>query len=134
MTAPDEERVQKRAHEIWEREGRPSGQETCHWEQAKGEIETEDAVTTVTGQQIGDGGLSRDIQAGGTNPGSGPAATAVSIGTGGGSGPGGHPEGGENDQIGQNAAWCYSPFERDCHEPAVGKSLSAGAPPVGSLS
>lgn len=29
-----EERIRRRAHEIWEREGRPEGREREHWDQA----------------------------------------------------------------------------------------------------
>ena len=36
-----EERIRQRAHEIWEREGRPKGREQEHWNQAVQEIESE---------------------------------------------------------------------------------------------
>jgi hypothetical protein len=36
-----EERIRQRAHEIWEREGRPEGREQEHWDQAVQEIESE---------------------------------------------------------------------------------------------
>ncbi|RWP80049.1 MAG: DUF2934 domain-containing protein [Mesorhizobium sp.] len=36
-----EERIRRRAHEIWEREGRPQGREREHWDQAVQEIEAE---------------------------------------------------------------------------------------------
>lgn len=36
-----EEHVRQRAHEIWEKAGRPDGQHESHWEQAYREIETE---------------------------------------------------------------------------------------------
>jgi hypothetical protein len=39
-----EERVRLRAHEIWEREGRPEGQDEAHRERALRELEAEDAV------------------------------------------------------------------------------------------
>ncbi|TIY01229.1 MAG: DUF2934 domain-containing protein [Mesorhizobium sp.] len=38
-----EERIRRRAHEIWEREGRPEGREREHWDQAVQEIEAEDS-------------------------------------------------------------------------------------------
>ncbi|TIV00661.1 MAG: DUF2934 domain-containing protein [Mesorhizobium sp.] len=38
-----EERIRRRAHEIWEREGRPEGREREHWDQAMQEIEAEDS-------------------------------------------------------------------------------------------
>jgi hypothetical protein len=54
------ERIRQRAHEIWEREGRPDGREHEHWDRATKEITAEgdqfseipqkpDAVSTVTG-------------------------------------------------------------------------------------
>ena len=38
---PDEDRIQRRAHEIWEREGRPDGRHEEHWAQARRQIEAE---------------------------------------------------------------------------------------------
>jgi hypothetical protein len=35
------ERIRLRAHEIWEREGRPEGREREHWDQAVQEVEAE---------------------------------------------------------------------------------------------
>lgn len=40
-----EERVRQRAHEIWEREGRPEGRNLEHWERAKEEIAIEDNLS-----------------------------------------------------------------------------------------
>jgi len=37
-----EKRVQQRAYEIWEREGRPEGREADHWALAKEEVAIED--------------------------------------------------------------------------------------------
>ena len=37
------ERIRKRAHEIWEEEGRPEGREYSHWLRARTEIDAEDA-------------------------------------------------------------------------------------------
>lgn len=42
MTNDREERIRRRAHEIWEREGRPEGLHEVHWLQARREIEAED--------------------------------------------------------------------------------------------
>lgn len=36
-----EERIKRRAYEIWEREGRPTGREQEHWDRAVQEIEGE---------------------------------------------------------------------------------------------
>lgn len=43
MDSKKEERIETRAHEIWEREGRPEGEHERHWHQAAREIEEEDA-------------------------------------------------------------------------------------------
>jgi hypothetical protein len=83
MTIGDEERIRLRAHEIWEREGRPDGQEAQHWEQARREI---DGLETGKGETApGIAGIASGRQAGGTIPGGGPGASQGSIGTGGGS-------------------------------------------------
>jgi hypothetical protein len=37
-----EERIRIRAHEIWERDGSPHGQQDDHWHRARREIEMED--------------------------------------------------------------------------------------------
>lgn len=36
------ERIQRRAHAIWEREGRPEGRQDEHWQQAREEIERQE--------------------------------------------------------------------------------------------
>ncbi len=41
---PDEDRIRRRAHAIWEREGRPEGRHQEHWEQARREIEAEEGA------------------------------------------------------------------------------------------
>lgn len=38
MAGDREERVRRRAYEIWEKEGGPSGREREHWEQAEREL------------------------------------------------------------------------------------------------
>jgi hypothetical protein len=43
----DQDRIGRRAHEIWEREGRPEGRSAEHWTQACREIEAEG--TAVSG-------------------------------------------------------------------------------------
>ena len=37
-----DERIRKRAHEIWEEEGRPEGREYSHWLRARAEICSEE--------------------------------------------------------------------------------------------
>jgi len=41
MTKEREDQIRRRAHEIWEREGRQHGQHDQHWEQARAELERE---------------------------------------------------------------------------------------------
>lgn len=38
MDQDRDERIRKRAHEIWEQEGRPDGKEQDHWERAEREL------------------------------------------------------------------------------------------------
>lgn len=42
MTADFESRVRQRAHEIWERDGRPQGRDREHWAQAEAELRAEE--------------------------------------------------------------------------------------------
>ena len=37
-----EDRIRAKAHEIWQQEGRPSGQEQSHWDRARAIIDDED--------------------------------------------------------------------------------------------
>jgi hypothetical protein len=64
-----EERIRARAHQLWESEGRPSGREAEHWEQARREIEAEEAGGAPL-DSSGAGGLGHeemtaDVQSGG---------------------------------------------------------------------
>lgn len=65
-----EDRIRARAHEIWEREGRPEGEELRHWDEARLEIEAEERVASGTGMDDGDAGaarLSEGANAGGSD-------------------------------------------------------------------
>jgi Protein of unknown function (DUF2934) len=46
----DEKKIQERAHQLWEREGRPEGAAQSHWKQAAEQIrsETENATNADT--------------------------------------------------------------------------------------
>jgi hypothetical protein len=44
-----EERIRARAHEIWEKAGRPLGEDMRHWVQAAREIDEEDAAAATGG-------------------------------------------------------------------------------------
>ena len=39
MTGDRDEKIRKRAHAIWEAEGRPSGAHDRHWRQAESEVD-----------------------------------------------------------------------------------------------
>ncbi len=45
-----EERIRKRAHDIWEEEGRPEGREYSHWLRARAEIRAEDGERSGRGE------------------------------------------------------------------------------------
>ena len=45
-----DERIRQRAHEIWEREGRPHGLEQEHWDRATREIDAEGSQVSETAQ------------------------------------------------------------------------------------
>ncbi|MGQ9369094.1 DUF2934 domain-containing protein [Azospirillum sp. ST 5-10] len=43
-----ESRIRARAYELWDREGRPEYRHLDHWEQARREVEAEDAAARAT--------------------------------------------------------------------------------------
>ncbi|MBN9056611.1 DUF2934 domain-containing protein [Shinella sp. NM-101] len=45
-----DERIRKRAHEIWEEEGRPEGREYSHWLRARADIRAEDGERAGRGE------------------------------------------------------------------------------------
>lgn len=47
----DQDRVRRRAYELWEREGRPEGRDREHWEQARREIKAEGGAS-APGQPV----------------------------------------------------------------------------------
>jgi Protein of unknown function (DUF2934) len=51
MAGDREARIRARAHELWEKEGRPEGEEKRHWEHAAREIEREDAGSKTTAKR-----------------------------------------------------------------------------------
>jgi len=91
MAREREERIRRRAHEIWDSEGRPHGRDKEHWHRASQEIDgSADAQQAARGNDkpaatAGASGVSSGLQSGGAKPGSGPGAGHGSIGTGGGS-------------------------------------------------
>jgi hypothetical protein len=44
MTDDRQERIRNRAHQIWQEEGHPAGQDERHWHQAAADIDREDAT------------------------------------------------------------------------------------------
>lgn len=44
-----EEKIRERAHQLWEQEGRPAGQEAQHWERASREIDAAEAASDGLG-------------------------------------------------------------------------------------
>ncbi|MDG4575056.1 MAG: DUF2934 domain-containing protein, partial [Defluviicoccus sp.] len=44
MSHHDQSQIEKRAHEIWEREGRPDGRAEEHWQRAVAELDDEAAA------------------------------------------------------------------------------------------
>jgi hypothetical protein len=101
------EKIRARAHQIWEREGRPEGRDEQHWAQAEHEIANEEAAAEAaegglkvtpyndptrpggpvegSAHPAGGRGVSSGLQQGGVSPGGGVGSrTAGAIGTGGG--------------------------------------------------
>ena len=116
MDSDKDEKIRRRAYEIWQREGSPEGRSDEHWSQAARELEDEDGssdesgaglkVTTADDPTRGSGSGGRAGSAGGeggssssgspSNPGSGgrgaPGGAGVSSGLQpGGAKPGGGP-------------------------------------------
>ena len=62
-----ERRIRERAHEIWEREGRPDGAQEEHWRRASEEIDAEDQAGS--GSPAEEGGVANPAQPGAAIPG-----------------------------------------------------------------
>jgi DUF2934 family protein len=67
MDEEREARIRQRAHEIWEREGRPEGAQEEHWRRACEEIDAEDQSTS--GRSAAETGVANPAQPGATIPG-----------------------------------------------------------------
>lgn len=85
MATLDEEEVKRRAHRIWESEGRPEGRDFQNYMDAVAELmaETDNEEAPANGSGSAPSGISTSLQPGGTAP-VGGAPTVGSIGTGGG--------------------------------------------------
>ncbi|WP_127753003.1 DUF2934 domain-containing protein [Devosia sp. 1566] len=82
MPTLDDEDIKRRAHQIWEREGRPEGREFQNYMDAVAELTAEDENSSDRPTQA-PSGLSTNLQPGGIAP-VGGAPNVGSIGTGGG--------------------------------------------------
>lgn len=82
MALLDEEEIKRRAHAIWEKEGRPEGRDFQNYMDAIAEMMAE-AEGDDQRPTSGPGGISTNLHPGGMAP-AGGAATVGSIGTGGG--------------------------------------------------
>ncbi|MDR5782716.1 DUF2934 domain-containing protein [Caballeronia sp. LZ065] len=52
----EQDRIRRRAYEIWEREGSPDGRAEEFWQQAKTSLEAEDAQGTVVAPAVSPSG------------------------------------------------------------------------------
>lgn len=50
MTADRQQRIEQKAYEIWQREGRPHGRHDEHWREAEAEVAGEERTAAGTGQ------------------------------------------------------------------------------------
>jgi hypothetical protein len=50
----DDDKIKARAHQIWEREGRPHGRHHEHWEEARRQVEAEHGRSTPEVEAPGD--------------------------------------------------------------------------------
>lgn len=51
MQESREDRIRHRAHQLWEEQGRPEGMHDQHWEQARAQIDEDDATPTARLEQ-----------------------------------------------------------------------------------
>ncbi len=74
---PDEDRIRRRAHAIWEREGRPEGRQQEHWAQARREVEAEKGASPPRAAAPDGSPTPTAPDNGGTTPGEAAAAAAA---------------------------------------------------------
>ncbi len=53
MATDRHDRIRHRAHEIWEKQGRPHGADQQHWDQATREIDAEDSAAKKPAAKAG---------------------------------------------------------------------------------
>jgi hypothetical protein len=78
MAIDDErdERIRRRAYEIWEKDGKRHGDHERHWHEAADEIDRENSI----GSTGGESGLASDLQPGQVEPGGEPSHGSGSMG------------------------------------------------------
>ncbi|WP_274424051.1 DUF2934 domain-containing protein [Chelativorans sp. YIM 93263] len=92
MSSDREEKIRRRAYELWEAEGHPEGRHHEHWERAAREIEVEeggnadDAEIPEMPEDFPESGSSSGVSSGSadpgaTKPGASPASTEGSTGS-----------------------------------------------------
>ncbi len=64
----DQDRIRRRAHEIWEQEGRPAGRHAEHWAQASREIEAEGSEAPLPAPAAPDDSPTVTAPGGGSTP------------------------------------------------------------------
>ncbi|SIQ83384.1 Protein of unknown function [Paracoccus thiocyanatus] len=95
----EQDKIRERAHQIWESEGRPSGREVEHWQQAERELRDGAATAGVTDHEDAAGMQAPPGQpAGETRPEPEVAQAAAALATGQGAGAG------DTDAAGRTAA------------------------------
>ncbi|MDK1374375.1 MULTISPECIES: DUF2934 domain-containing protein [unclassified Sinorhizobium] len=75
-----EELIRRRAYAIWEREGRPEGQDRRHWEQASREMQKEENRSRGGEKQDLETGEKQDLETEGTTHATSTPATPPSQG------------------------------------------------------
>jgi hypothetical protein len=90
MSSDREEKIRRRAYDLWEIEGRPEGRHHEHWERAAREVEAEEGGSAEDAEipempedfpePGGRSGGASGSQPDGTNPGSSPAEGSTSTG------------------------------------------------------
>lgn len=79
MFTISEEAIARRAHEIWEEEGRPEGRSQDHWEQARTELAEAAAMSAQGSAGTAEAVLADEAAAASEEPPAAPAPASVKI-------------------------------------------------------
>lgn len=71
----NEQEIRKRAHEIWESEGRPEGRHEHHWQRAKDEVSSQPKAKVRRKNVSETAPVASNLQPGGTIPDGRPAGS-----------------------------------------------------------